>query len=442
MSRVETGRQASIHFKWLFFLFCIVLITTSVVGFSLAAAQAKEQLARKCDALASTVAAIISDNSDDYAAFLEEMDTSTAYYLATKDLMMKLKTVNVDHVAYIYTMVQVDDSTAMYGIGGEAPDSPQYTGPGIKENMSETMAAAFETRVAVLGDSFAETPYGIRMSSYAPIFHKHTGEFMGIVGADVTYSQYSDIMRSLVVQTIIGLVAGLLIFSAAVWRLSAIVNSLIKKERHEATFARELVATERDHYQKMNEMYDQVRILRHDYKYHLNATRNLLAAGNTVGANQYLAVINDKLSEYELPDFCANPVINALVADYAQRCEMLGIRFNVCLSLSDSPDISNYDLCVVLGNLLENAINACEKVSSDREINLKADRIDKQLLIMIENTFDGEIHHNEGVPASERPEGGFGLKSVTEVVDVYGGSITFEWDDARFTAFAAFKLSD
>ncbi len=434
-------RRTITHFKWLFVLLSTVLITAGVVSCQIAARQLKEQLSRRCHALAATVAEVIAEDSDGYTAFLEDMNMESAYYRRTKALMMKLKEVNVEHVTYIYTVVQVDENTAMYVIGGEPPDSPVYTAPGVMDHaVTEAWRTAFREQRAAFGKDFISTPYGIRLSSYAPIFHKETGKFLGVVGADVILSQYGGITKLFIIQTAIGLFVGMLVFAAAIWRLSGSVNFIICKERYEADFARGIVATGREHYQKMDEMYGRLRILRHDYKYHLNATRKMLQAGDTQGADKYLTVMELKLSGCEVQNFCTNHVINALVADYAERCETLNIRLDVSMSMPESLSIPDYDLCIILGNLLENAVNACEKLEENRSIKLETKRIQNQLLFMVKNSFDGKIHHKDGMPLSQKENGGFGLGSVKEVIEGHGGDLTFSWDREFFTAFVAVKL--
>ncbi|QIB68792.1 GHKL domain-containing protein [Aminipila butyrica] len=437
----KTNNRTGLHFKLLFLLFSAVLITTGTVSYQLAARELKVQLAQKCHALAATVAAVITENSDGYAAFLKDMDMESEYYRETKTLMMKLKEVNVKHVTYIYTMVQVDENTVMYVIGGEPPGSPVYTPPGfIDHGVTDAWRTAFKEQRAVSGKDFIDTPYGTRLSSYEPIFHKETGEFLGLVGADVTQSQYNSIMNIFIIQTVIGLMMGLFVFAVATWRLSGNVSFILNKGRYEAEFARRIVSTGRGYYQKMDEMYDKLHILRHDYKYHLNAARKMLGTGDAAGADQYLTVVEEKLSWYEPQSFCQNHVINALIADYAERCQKMDIQFDIRLNIPKTLGIPDYDLCIILGNLLENAVNACGKLAHTRVIQLETRSTRNQLLFMVKNNFNGEIHHHDGIPLSKKVNGGFGLRSVKEVIAGHNGDITFEWNEDSFTTFVAVRF--
>lgn len=221
----------------------------------------------------------------------------------------------------------------------------------------------------------------------------------------------------------------------------AIINTHEKsKQRYEAELARSILSSGRDHYQKMDEMYEKLRVLRHDYKYHLSAARKMLSLGDTRGADQYLTDVDHQLSAYELPGFCANTVINALVLSYAERCSNLHIQFSVDISILKAVQVPNYEMCIIIGNLLENAVEACEKLECGRRIELAAQSIPAQLLLMVKNSFDGKVYHDDGNPISGKTNGGFGLRSVREVIARHGGDLHMEWVKDTFTVYAAVKL--
>lgn len=229
------------------------------------------------------------------------------------------------------------------------------------------------------------------------------------------------------------------------WSFSVLCFAIVNahknaKQRYEAEFARGIVSSGHDHYQKMNEMYEKLRVLRHDYKYHLGAAREMLGSGDTEGADKYLTGIENQLSEYELKKYCSNPVINALVVGYAERCAKLNIKFTVNINVPGSLGIPDYDLCIAVGNLLENAVEACEGLEHGRVIKLETRNTSAQLLLMVKNSFDGAICHDDGTPVSAKTNGGFGLRSVKEVVIRNGGTLTVEWDKDTFTAFASVRL--
>jgi hypothetical protein len=213
------------------------------------------------------------------------------------------------------------------------------------------------------------------------------------------------------------------------------------QKRIEAEFAKNLVSSSREHYQKMNELYDKLRILRHDFKFHLNVAKNMLHSGNAEEANEYLTNAEHQLAEYEIKKYCENIILNAFITSYAERCAELNIEFSAKIEFSDSLSIPSYDMCIILGNLLENAVEANLKLKSRRSIEIATQNTDAQLLIMVKNNFDGIIRCENGVPMSLKTDGGFGLRSTREVIAHHGGNVITEWDNNTFTVYVAITIA-
>jgi sensor histidine kinase YesM len=221
----------------------------------------------------------------------------------------------------------------------------------------------------------------------------------------------------------------------------AIINTHKKtQKRIEAEFAKNLVSSSREHYQKMNELYDKLRILRHDYKYHLSVTKNMLHSGNAEEANEYLTNTENQLLEYEMKRYCHNTVLNALITSYAERCVENNIEFSAKIVFPDSLSIPDYDMCIILGNLLENAIEACIKLTENRFIALETHIKTAQFFVQVKNSFDGIVRGKPEVMTSRKTNGGLGLRSVKEVLEHYGGDLLTEWNEHIFTAYAAVKI--
>lgn len=246
-------------------------------------------------------------------------------------------------------------------------------------------------------------------------------------------------------ETIVSTWLYIMLMFSALWSFFilcfAIINTHEKtRQKYDAEFARSIISSGRGHYQKMDEMYEKLRILRHDYKYHLNAARKMLSYGDAAGADKYLTGIESQLSGFDLHSFCSNSVINALIAGYAERCRALAIRFDVDLDIPEPLQVPIYDMCIILGNLLENAVEACEKTDHDRRIELAAQNTSAQLLLMVKNSFNGTVHHDEGKPISTKTNGGIGLQSVQAVAVRYGGGLFTEWDKDTFVAYVTVQI--
>ena len=220
-----------------------------------------------------------------------------------------------------------------------------------------------------------------------------------------------------------------------------IINTHEKtKKSAEAEFASGIISSGRDYYHKMDGMQEKLRILRHDYKYHIAAIGELAASGDNDGIRQHLSGIQAQFSEDDIRDYCSNNVINALLSSYAERCAESGVKFNAVASMPKALTIPNYDLCIILGNLLENAIEACEKLTDGKNIELWVKPLGQQLAIMVRNSFDGNVIHSDDRLLSTKKDGGYGLGSVEAVVKRYEGELTPEWGGGMFTVGVTVKL--
>jgi sensor histidine kinase regulating citrate/malate metabolism len=204
---------------------------------------------------------------------------------------------------------------------------------------------------------------------------------------------------------------------------------------HETVFTRDLISISRAHYEKMNKMYMKIRIMRHDYKYHLNTVGKLLTLGDIEGIKQYLNGLEILVSETEPHFYCSNSIINALLSHYSECCVRSNINFTVKIALPQKLLISDYELCIVFGNLLENAFDACLSKEEKRNIELSVDTQGSQIGIMVRNSFNGILTAQNKKPLSLKKNGGIGLQSVEALVALYEGHTFFEWDEDKFTAY-------
>ena len=220
----------------------------------------------------------------------------------------------------------------------------------------------------------------------------------------------------------------------------AILNTHEKsKQKQEKDFARNIISSSREHYKKMNEMYESLGIMRHDYKYHLKTIGELANSGDIEEIKKYLNELAEQTPDSQLTLYCSNSVLNALLSNYAENCAKLDISFDVRLALPKTLSIPNYEICIIIGNLLENAVEACQKIENERKIELVAKTQGAQLALMVKNSFNGEAIEKDGLPVSVKKDGGFGLRSVRAITDRYDGHILTEWDKDTFTVYVMVK---
>jgi len=216
----------------------------------------------------------------------------------------------------------------------------------------------------------------------------------------------------------------------------AIINTHAKaKFKYEAEFADSIISTGQKYHQSMEDMYRKLSILRHDYKYHLKTINNLFNSGKLEEAKRYLDDIQKEVPENKLRHYCSNAVFNALLSSYAERCEKLNIKFKTNLDLPESISIPNYEISIILGNLLENAVEACEKLKHGGEIELDIKTQGSYLAIMAKNNFTGEC-----TLISSKKNGGFGLQSVRAIAMRYEGHTLTEFEGDEFKIYVMLRM--
>jgi len=199
--------------------------------------------------------------------------------------------------------------------------------------------------------------------------------------------------------------------------------SNIRKFYREAKFARCILSAEQAQYQKIAEMYETLSTVRHDFKYYVKKMDELLQTGDIEKAKQYLTEIKKQIPESGLHYYCTDHAINALLTSYAKNCKKFNIEYNVKITLPNSLSVPRYDICIVLCNLLENAIEACKKIENGREIDLAIKTDGQRMAIRVKNSFDGVNNENAN------------LRSVRAVAERYGGHISTEQTRSVFTIY-------
>jgi hypothetical protein len=203
----------------------------------------------------------------------------------------------------------------------------------------------------------------------------------------------------------------------------------------EKEFAKSLMSAGRAHYHEMKDLYETLSVLHHDFKHHLKVIDGLLQSGHVKEMGQYLVNFKERMPDEDLHYYCPNRVINALLLSYAKRCEELGTQYNVSVNLPETFPIPDYDICIVLGNLLENALEACQKLKSGRKIELVVKTDDFKLAVMAKNSFDGTVKERQGKLASTKKDGGLGLPGIQAIVNNHDGHTLTEWDKGTFTSY-------
>ncbi len=172
------------------------------------------------------------------------------------------------------------------------------------------------------------------------------------------------------------------------------------------------------------EYLESARQSRHDLRHHDALLLSCLEGGDTAGAIAYLRSHEQALEESALIRYCDEPTISAVLRIYDRRASELGVRFSATAQAPKGLRFNPAELGGLLGNALENALNAAQKVT-DGYISFNAAMEDDNLLIEIRNSVQGETGFQNGVPVSQKTGGGTGTRSMLRVVQRNGGILNF-----------------
>ena len=200
----------------------------------------------------------------------------------------------------------------------------------------------------------------------------------------------------------------------------ALLSRLIDK--HIAANQRELIEI---HYAEVENMYRQMRGWRHDYHNHLQTLKAKLDMGQGEGARAYLDRLEEDLDGIRALAETGNVSVDAILNAKLSLVLKKEIELNFKAQVPQALTVSDIDLCVILGNLIDNAVESCERVEEDRRfLRLYIGVLKKQLYLSITNATAETVRKIDAAYISaKRGNHGHGLKRIDRVVEKYGGYV-------------------
>ena len=191
-------------------------------------------------------------------------------------------------------------------------------------------------------------------------------------------------------------------------------------------------------------LYQSVRSIRHDLKQHFQVALTMLHSGKINEAVDYMEKYNDTvLDGISNKVFCDNDVVNYIINSKSKICSDRHIKIYIYIA-NEIPEFSDLNLCVLLGNALDNAI---EGVSGEgnNEIYLELRNVDNFFMISVKNTIINSVledNPNLISTKNEKEVHGLGILSMKEVVQKYNGSIEFYESDNKFCCDMLLDIPD
>lgn len=206
-----------------------------------------------------------------------------------------------------------------------------------------------------------------------------------------------------------------------------------KIDKRIGAYQRELIEI---HYAEVDNMYRQIRGWRHDYRNHIQTMKAYAANGDLEAIKHYLDELDTDLSTVDTVIKTGNPMTDAILNSKISLAKSKGIQVVADAHIPVKLSFSEIDLCCIIGNLFDNAIEASLKLPEEqRLIRVYMDMKNTQLYISFTNFTAGKKLSKVGnVFSSSKGEGhGFGLVRIDTIVERLGGYLSRNSEDGAFT---------
>lgn len=203
-----------------------------------------------------------------------------------------------------------------------------------------------------------------------------------------------------------------------------------------------VLSLQKEQYTLLKEQSEETRRFRHDLRQRLVVANHYLKEGQAEKLSSYLDTLLGELPS-GTENVCPNDAVNAVALYHQAAAQRAGI-WSVSLRLEQVPQVCSPELegnlCVLVGNLLENAVTAC-KETEQPFIKMHSRFADGILTITMDNRFRTVNRTPEGEFLSTRPGGGIGILSIRSIAEKYAGGCRFETNGTVFSSSVYLRLS-
>jgi len=256
-------------------------------------------------------------------------------------------------------------------------------------------------------------------------------------------------LSSTIVVFIVAFSAGLSIFAKIAILCILVATNLLVLYLHDtlcAAYEARLLTTLHDQEKKyyftqcrlMQESVEQVKSIRHDIKMHLATIKGYAVTYKADKITEYLDALLGGIGEARLYSETGNIAFDSIINYKLGNTRQQNIKLDINLEVPPALNVELSDISVILGNLLDNALDAVAKVQ-EKQIKLNIQYNRETLFIMVENTFDGVVNYAQDkgekriVTRKDGSEHGHGLRNIRGSIDKYNGCMDITHEGALFS---------
>lgn len=225
------------------------------------------------------------------------------------------------------------------------------------------------------------------------------------------------------------------------WMIPSLLINMISRQhfRSTSTLLQKQVEIQLQHYDKQEKLNSEIRSFRHDYINHLCSIRSLIQDGENNDAITYIDKLLDAKHSTQISFSTGNRLADAILTDKADILpDGIDIEFHGMIPAS----LDNLHLCVILTNALDNAVEACCRLSSKGTISVTAqERQGYFVMTMTNPTADDRAYSH--IPATTKTDSehhGMGLKNIRNIVEAYNGQMHINCEEHLFELSVTLKM--
>ena len=248
--------------------------------------------------------------------------------------------------------------------------------------------------------------------------------FISVAIMIIIFAYYTQNVDGLPVYLIIGILSLYFIFIIAIQNAGEKEWKLRKMEEMQKDLKNQVML-----FHSQKEMYDRQSKKLHDYKNQLLTIRELLMQQSKESALEYLDQLTGSIAhELDYVD-CKNAMINAVFNMKYCIAKEQGIHFQMQISDLHGVKLNQEDIVVIIGNILDNAIEACILDKGNGGVQIKMVLEDGNFIFSTQNLVSAQLSWKDGLPRTTKPESdqhGIGLRTVKMVVEKNGGTFAIQ----------------
>lgn len=199
------------------------------------------------------------------------------------------------------------------------------------------------------------------------------------------------------------------------------------------------------YYKSEKNREDEIKRYIHDRSNHMRILIGLIEKGENKRAIDYMSKLTETYKNMQNTSVTKNKVIDSILSNLIEECKQKNIKLDLDIKLPEKIQITDIDLCIILSNLIDNAIEACEKLnnSSQKFINLKSNIHGDYMYVSIENSYDGKMSKSRGefiTWKKNKKFHGVGLENVRITVNKYKGMLKYDYNESIFKVSVLLNL--